>query len=74
MNKCLVKVLNNQIILGYYLRSFKMLVFLFVLNLILFVVNLYLGFTEDNLMCLVAAAFNFLATIVLSLDVFGDKK
>lgn len=50
-----------------------MLVFLFVLNLILFVVNLYLGFTEDNLMCLVAAAFNFLATIVLSLDVFGDK-
>ena len=50
-----------------------MVVFLLVLNLILFAVNLYLGFTEDNLMCLVAAAFNLLATIVLSLDVFGDK-
>ena len=73
MNKCLVKVLNNQIILVYYLRSFKMLVFLFLLNLILFVVNPYLGLAEGSVMCLVAALFNLLATIVLSQDVFGDK-
>ena len=48
-----------------------MLVFLLVLNLILFVVNLYLGFAEDSVMSLVAAAFNMVATIVLSTDVFG---
>ena len=51
-----------------------MLIFLLVLNLILFVVNLYLGLAEDILMCLLAAAFNLVATIVLSQDVFGGEK
>jgi uncharacterized membrane protein YtjA (UPF0391 family) len=51
-----------------------MVVFLFLLNLILFVVNLYLGLAEDSVMFLVVAVFNLVATIVLSPDVFGGEK
>ena len=74
MNKCLVKLLNNQIKLVYYLRSFVMVVFLFLLNVVCFMVNAYIGFTEYNTICMLVSAFNLGAAVLLLSDMIGDWK
>ena len=53
--------------------GFKMLVFLFLLNVVCFVTNAYIGLTEYNTICMLVSAFNFSAAVLLFLDMIGYK-
>ena len=51
-----------------------MVVFLFALNVFCFVVNLYLGLTEDNVICILTSGVNLGVAIMLLSDMIGDWK
>lgn len=51
-----------------------MVVFLFLLSVVCFVVNAYIGLTEYNTLCMLVSAFSLGAAVLLLLDIIGGEK